>query len=202
LNSGSSLSSAVLANIDPFNFGGRMSQIADNFLEYRFKYLRFKYVPRYTQSGVAPTPGGATASPSYANRSFVWGVVDDPALLGSLSYTTFIEYGGIACNTTRGSTLSIRGGNLSRWRFTSTTTSSPTAIDLRMVAPCQLRLYFDDTSTTASAIYGTIQYDAVVEFRGAANNAAVIGLAEDSQPSVLSSSPVLPLKEESKQDHS
>jgi len=176
-NSGSSLSSANLVNIDPFNFGARLSLIADQFLEYRFQRIRFTFVPRYTASGVAPTPAGATSTPSYANRNFVWGFVDDPALLGSLSYQVFMEYGGTPANTTKRSSISLRGGTLSKWRFTSTTTASPTAIDLRMVAPAQMRFYFDDTSTTAAATYGYIIYDADVEFRGAANNATIIGVS-------------------------
>jgi len=177
-NSGSSLSSTSLVNIDPFNFGARCSLIADQFLEYRFKSVTFKYIPRYTASGVAPTPGGATSTPSYANRNFVWGFVEDPALAGALSYQIFMEYGGTPGNTTKKSSIRLRGGTLSKWRFTSTTASSPTAIDLRMVAPAQMRFYFDDTSTTAAATYGYIVYDAVIEFRGAANNAAIIGVTE------------------------
>jgi len=182
-NSGSSLTNANIVNIDPFNFGSRMSLVADQFLQYRFKSIKFTYNPRYSSSGVAPNPAGATTTPSYGERSFVWGVVDDPALLGSLSFQVFLEYGGQLATTTRKNSMTIRGGTLKQWRYTSTTTSSPTAIDLRMVAPMQLRFYFDDTSSTAAATYGYITYEAVVQFRGAANNASIIGVSSPAENS-------------------
>ncbi len=187
LNSNGSYTAVNSINIDPFNLGARLAMVADNFLEYRFKWIRFKYMPWGSASGVQSTQTGSTASPTYATRPFCWGVIDDVAI-GTLSYGGLIEYGGVVGTTTRPCSLFLRGGSLNRWRFTSTTSASPTNIDLRMVAPFQLRWYFGDGSSTAVSTYGTIMYECVIQFRGAANNAAVIGLSQQGAVPVTTSS--------------
>lgn len=180
-NSGASLTNANSVPIDPFTLGGRCSALAADFLMYRIKWIRFVYNPYGSASGVAVTPAGLTTTPSYAERAFAWGCVDDSGISGSLSYQLLVEYGARVCRTSQLQSFTLRGGTLSQWRYTSTTSASPTAIDLRMIAPVKLWFYFADTSTTLSTSYGAITYDAVFEFRGAADNLQPIGLDEVKQ---------------------
>jgi hypothetical protein len=197
-NSLSSTTSVSRVSMDPFQFGGRFAQAAALFLEYRIMGLRFRYRPLTTVDGMLSTTGGSTASPNYAFRSFSWGVLDDPQL-NPASYSGSLEVGGKVAQTSNPSVIKVAGGSLSRWRFTSTTTSTPSTIDLRMVSPIQLFFYFQDSSAGIQT-YGDIIYEAIVEFRGICN-ANPIGLTR-GQPLLSSSLPPSPEKQDSEESKS
>jgi hypothetical protein len=163
-------------NLDPFTLSGRLELFAALFLEYRFKFLKVRYIPSgESDSGVVENDGAATTTPGYNSRAFCWGFVQDPAISTS-GYGALVEFGGTINNVSRKSSLILRGGNINRWRYVSTTTSSPSTIDLRMVAPVQLRWYFKNNST-AAATYGDIIVDCVVQFRSPSTNATPIGIS-------------------------
>lgn len=165
-------------NLDPFNLGARIFAIAGEFLMYRCKRLRIKFIPWTSSSGVVSTPAGATSTPSYLSRPFVWGFVQDPAI-STLTYATLRSFGGVFGQSDRPSTLLLKGAALNRWLYVSTTVSSaspPSAIDLRMVDLGQLRWYFGDSSSTNTATHGVIEIDGLFEFRYPANNSSPIGV--------------------------
>jgi len=157
--------------------GARFYTVAAQFQEYLIESIRFKYCPANSSSGADETVAGATTTPGYSLRTFAWGVITDPAVTSS--FLNGVEAGLKIARTTSPSTLYVNTPHLHKWRFTSTTTtgaSPPSSIDYRMIAPLKLLFYFSDTSTTTTARYGFIQYDAVVAFRGPLNNVVPIGL--------------------------
>jgi len=174
-SSGASLTAANSVPLDPFTLGGRAATLSADFMQYRILELKLSYQPYVSYSGMISTTIGATTTPSSAERGFAWGVLDDPGISGTLGFNSLIEYGAQVNRTCQRATISLRGGTLSDWRFISTTTSSPTAIDLRMVAPVKLWMAFVDTSSTSTSTYGAIIYDAIFQFRGPAQNLLPIG---------------------------
>jgi hypothetical protein len=176
-NSQVSLAGNTTVPLDPFAFGGRFYLMASDFQQYMITKIRFRYQPMVSGSGVVATVAGATTTPSYAERGFAWGCLMDPAI-GSLNFLTGIEAGLKVARTSAPSTLVYSGGTLRQWRYCSSTITLPstTPIDLRLVSPLTLRLYFADTSTTAIQRYGFIMCDMVVAFRGCVANVVPIGI--------------------------
>jgi len=175
-NSGLTLTASNTVNIDPFNLGARISNVAADFQEYMIQKIRFKFCPANASSGADETVAGATTTPGYSMRTFAWGVLTDPGL--GTSFLNGVEAGFKIGRTTSPSTIMVNTPHLHQWRFISTVAAGaapPTTIDYRMVAPVKLGFYFSDTSTTTTARYGFIQYDAIVKFRAPANNAVPIG---------------------------
>jgi len=160
-----SLSSAGAAILDPFGIGGRLYQMASLFLHWRVRRMRLRYIPVCTQSGVIENAAGTVAGGTavVADRGFAWCVSNDPAF-GTPSFANLVGFGGAVGNTSRGSVVVAPRDN--RWYFTSTTVSTPGAIDTRMATPYELYFQFDSTSSTANVQYGYIVIDATVEFRG------------------------------------
>lgn len=173
VTSNGSYSAANSVNIDPYNVGGRMAEVSAVFTKYRIKRLRIRYLPDTTMSGVTDLVAGPSGSPNYVSRTFAWGFNRDPAL-STLNYTQLIQMGGSVGNTAKPQTLTFVN-NDPAWFFTSTTASSPTTIDLRLVAPLQLRFAYFNTSTTATASYGHLVFDMVVQFQGPIANSGPLG---------------------------
>lgn len=191
-----SLTAASGFPIDPWYIGGRFLYISSVFLEYRIVSLRVRYIPSQTSSsGVEEIVTGGTTTPSYAVRGFAWQYFDDPALVLT-TYTAILSSGGVSSNTTRPCSLGpFKGGGLARWRYTSTTISSPTTIDLRMAAPGQLRFAFFNASTTAAESFGDVEISFVAHFRGPVSYSPPIGRLLKSQ-----SSPQLQVEVKKKED--
>jgi hypothetical protein len=184
LTSANSLGSFTASNtapINPFNLGARVATLAADFVMYRFESIRIKYVPFVTESGVVSTPAPATTNPSYAERAFAMGVVQDTPFV-SLSFQSLVEFGADVFTTCRPATVcSLTAGPLTRWMFTSATASSPSNVDLRWTAPLRLLGYFADTSTTSAARYGCLIVEGILQFRGPVNNVAPVGLSTDEE---------------------
>jgi hypothetical protein len=189
-----SLTSANTAEMNPFSLGARLYNLSGLFLEYKCTRMKLKYIPWTSSSGVVSTPTGATATPSYLSRPFVWGFVQDPAI-STLTYATLRSFGGVFGQTDRPSTLVLKGSALNRWLYVSTTAtnaSPPSAIDYRMSVLGQLRWYFGDSSSVSGATHGVIEIDATYQFRYPAALSLAIGA---SLPPTLSTDKAGPSSE-------
>lgn len=164
--------------VDPFNLGGIVYQMAALYSRYRLKNCRITYIPFTTQSGVISNVSGATASPNYGDRAFAVHYTEDPAFLSS-NFISMIAAGGKVGNTSRRLTMGMSGNLASSWKYSSTTSASPTAIDLRDAATGRVEIAFSDTSTTATARYGIFVLSGVAEFEGLIDRAVTIGLSVD-----------------------
>lgn len=134
---------------------------------------RLTYVPDGTVTGLPEIVSGATAAPTFAARPFAIGIFDDPAL-STITYNAILDAGGKYGNTSRGKTLTI---GPSDWLWTSTTSASPTTIDLRMTAFGKLYFAYFNASTTATVSFGHLIVQLDVEFKGVVYNAAALGSA-------------------------
>jgi len=176
-----SASSSTLLNgfaLDPFQIGGVPYRMASTFLQWRLKWVKLDYIPQTTLSGVTNTIVGPTSAPTYANRNFAWALMGDPEALYTTYTSILVSNSGVASNTAKRSSLFAKGGTLSSWRYTTTTTGpSPTSIDLRMVAPMTVRFAFVEASTTAAFTYGTVIISGLAEFRYEQDFTAPIGLS-------------------------
>jgi len=159
-----SLTGAISCELDPYTIGGRLYAIAFNFLQYRVRGGRLRYVPMMTSSGVSTLVAGPSTTPSYAVRDFVVKVYRDPRTAAtSYSNGDLLMSGARACRTTQPFQISIPR---SSWLWTSTSASSSiSSIDYRQAAFGALVAQFRDTSTTASVLYGDLIFDLDVEFR-------------------------------------
>jgi len=169
--SNASLSASASTSLDPYLIGGRLNSLASQFEQYRIVRGRLIYVPDGTGTGILEIVGGSTATPGYAARPFAIGIFKDPAL-STLTYTNIIDGGGKWGNTSRGKTLTI---GPSKWLWTSTTTASPSTIDLRETAFGKLYFSFFNTSTTAVTSFGHLILQIDVEFKGVIFSAVPIG---------------------------
>lgn len=173
---GVSLTSANTAEFDPYNCGARCKLIASQFAMYRLRKLQARYTPLVGSDGLVETVAGPTTTPSYANRSFAFGAYSDPAV-NVTSYASIVESGGVSKSVCRPFTFNIRQFNRS-WLFCSTTAAAavpPTSIDFRLVAPVEFSAAFSSTSTTATATYGFITLEYLLDFKYPLNNATPIG---------------------------
>ncbi len=166
--------------VDPFNLGGIVYQMAALYSRYRLKNCRITYIPFTTQSGVVSNVSGATASPNYGDRAFAVHYTEDPAFSSS-NFISMLAAGGKVCNTSRRFTLGMSGNLASSWKYSSTTSASPTTIDLRDSSTGRVEIAFSDTSTTATARYGIFILSGVAEFEGLIDRAVVIGNSEEKE---------------------
>jgi hypothetical protein len=167
------LAAANSVSLDPFTIGGRLLLLGNNFLQYRIVRGRLTYVPDGSSNGIVEIVSGATAAPTYAARPFAIGILKDPAL-STVQYNAILDAGGKYGNTSKGKVLTI---GPSGWLWTSTTSASPTTIDLRMSAFGKLYFAFFNASTTATVSFGHIIVQLDVEFKGVVYNAAALGTA-------------------------
>lgn len=174
--SGASLTANNGFSVDPFNIGGNVYQLASLYAMYRIRRLTLTYVPFDTASGVGSIVTGGASSPTYLNRAFAMHFVLDPAFTNS-SYTSILASSGLPGNTTRRYVYNVRGGNLKMWRYTSTTSASPTGIDLRYSAVGRIEMAFQDTSTTATANYGMVMLSGIADYEGVIDRSVPIGLS-------------------------
>jgi len=175
LNSGASLTAVSQVNLDPFNIGGRFNVFASQFTKYRIRRMVVRYVPSLTtSSGVEETVTGGSSAPVYGSRGFCWTLALDPFLSLPTS-GAILEYGGRACNTARFSSLAVTIRDPT-WYYTSTTSASPTSIDLRMSCPLQLISRFVSTSTTSTMTFGHVILNFIAEFQGPIATQTTIGL--------------------------
>lgn len=188
--SAASLTAANGFNLDPYNLGGLPYRMGTNFIQYRLKWVKIGYKPYMSASGVVNTVSGATSTPSYGVRNFALGFSADPFIVLA-SYGSIIIGGGIEGNTSRPCQISMRGGTLNTWRYTSTTTASPSNIDLRMVAPVRVNVAFSNTSTTATLTYGGFLITGVMELRYPLDNAVPVGLSAS-----IENTPLLSVEEQ------
>jgi len=161
--------------LDPFIIGGRLHTMASLFTQYRMLRCSFQFVPRSTASGVMSNVAGTTTTPSYGSRTISVGTSPDAAYAPS-TYLQILDMGGKSKNTSRGFSLNITRMIDKRWKFTSATNASPTVIDLRSCAFTLFACAFSDTSTTASATYGSWICRWYADFRGPIASAPAIGL--------------------------
>jgi hypothetical protein len=173
VESSSSLSSAASIALDPYTIGGRFQLLANNFLQYRLVRGRITYVPDCTSTGLIETVSGFSTTPSYAARPFAIGVFKDSAL-STINYNSILDAGGKWGSTAVGKVLTLPRSD---WLWTSTTTASPTTIDLRTVAFGKLYFAYFNASTTATASFGHLIIQLDVEYKGVVNNAPVLGAA-------------------------
>jgi len=157
-----------------------MAGLLSNYLQYRVVRGSLRYVPDGTSSGVMETVAGGTAAPTYADRTFAMGIFLDPAL-STISFENIWASGGTVGNTSRQHTLQLPP---SGWLWTSTTTASPTTIDLRMTAFGKLYFAYGVASTTASASYGQLLLTIEFEGRGSVDGATPLG-STLANPSIL-----------------
>jgi len=175
VTSSTSSSNVNSVAIDPYTIGGRTLVIAQLYTKYRIRRVVIRYIPDTSFSGVVESISGPTTTPSYGSRVFAWGINRDPAL-STLSYSQLVQMGGAVGNTNRSSRL-VFINNDNSWFFTSTTAASPTTIDLRMVAPLQLRFAYGTASTTAIGSYGQLVFDIDIQCSGDIPPSAPLGLS-------------------------
>lgn len=187
VDSGASVTAANSVTLDPFTMGGRFAAFATQFQEYRIARGVLTYIPDTSSNGLVDIVAGATTTPSYENRTFSIGLFRDVAL-GTITYSAILEAGGALGSTSRQKRIRVTP---TKWLWTSTTSASPTTIDLRMVAFGRIYFSFFNPSTTATASYGHIMFDLFVEFRGAIQSAAPVGI-----PNSSTSPPSTPLIED------
>lgn len=201
--SSASAASITAANgfpLDPFNVGGHLYHMASLFSEWRLRWVRIDYIPYSTPSGVMSTVSGTTSSPSYGSRNFAMGIMDDPDFT-PVTYNGIVISGkSVESNTAQRVSLSHSSGALRTWRFTSTTGSSPTTIDLRMTAPADVRFAYQQTSTTNVVTYGNIIVTGLVDFRGVIDNFAPVGIF--SRPSFIALKPSVDEQKQNKNSKS
>jgi hypothetical protein len=176
-NSQASVTASNSVNLDPFTIGGRFYLTASDFLEYRIMKLRARYFPSVSDSGVVSDPDGPETTETYAQRSFCWGIVEDPNATG-LAFLTGVEAGLKLGRTNKPSTITMADRQLRTWRYNSTVStyaSPPSGIDFRLVSPGCLKFFFSSTSTTAAQRYGFIILDTVVQFRSPVANLVPVG---------------------------
>lgn len=166
--SGATLSNATSVILDPFAIGGRFNVIAQNFLQYRIKKAVLRFRPENTASGVQPNTGSGLTSPVYSNRVFVYGVSKDPDFVPN-SFDNATDFGGHVTNVTRLSSVPVPPTG---WRYVDTP-ASPTAADVRQCGFGALFFWFNGPTTAATPIYGYIEFDGIVQFRGAKDNTQV-----------------------------
>jgi hypothetical protein len=169
--------------------GGRFQNLAQYFQQYRIrKGAYFEYIPYNALNTQQEVVSGPTSTPSYAMRNMVWLFVDDPSL-SLANFTTLVDSGGIEFNTNERKRLSIPA---SAWKWVSTTSASPTSIDLRMCTFGALLARFRQTSTTAASTYGEINFVGVVEWRYPITPTGTIGVSPDEkEPSPSHLTPLL-----------
>jgi hypothetical protein len=145
--------------------------LGNNFQQYRIVRGRLTYVPDGSSNGLVEIVSGPTAAPTYAARPFAFGIFKDPAL-STIQYNAILDAGGKFGNTSKGKVLTI---GPSDWLWTSTTSASPTTIDLRETAFGKLYFAYFNASTTATASFGHIILQLDVEFKGVVFNAGALG---------------------------
>ncbi len=165
-----SLTATTSVTIDPFLIGGRVSKIAGEFAQWRPRFFKITYYPQLGVGGAGDT-AGASGTVSYYNRNFCIGFSSDPDIVPA-NFIGAVELGGQPRTTDR--IFSVTAPRKRQWYFCSTTSSSPTTIDLRMVSPYQFYGFFSANSTANAFTYGTLVVDCVLEFRGT-SNATVLG---------------------------
>jgi len=140
--------------------------------------MTIRYVPSFTtSSGLEEVVSGSTTAPTYGARAFCWAIACDPNI--TLPTTgAMLEYGGRAGNTSRSSSLRVVVRD-PRWMYTSTTTASPTNIDMRFAAPLELFFRWVSTSTTNTQNYGHLILNFTAEFMGPIATQTTIGVAGD-----------------------
>lgn len=180
--SSATLSAANSAPLDPFTIGGRLLALGSNFQQYRVVRGKLTFVPDGTSTGLIEIVSGPTAAPTYAARPFAIGIFKDPAL-STLTYTNIIDGGGKWGSTSKGKQLTI---GPSPWLWTSTTTASPTSIDLRETAFGKLYFAYFNASTTASPSFGHLILQLDLEFKGVIFNAVPIGFTQSPPEDVTS----------------
>lgn len=171
-----SLTSAGSTILDPFTIGGRFYTVAQLFTQYKINRCVFRYKPYSTVSGVQFNPQTTSTTPTYTSRAMAVCVVSDPATLMT-GLNDIISAGGIVCNSSKPWNLSVQGGGLGKWLYTSTTSASPTSIDARMVAFGFMRGSFEvSSSTNSNIVLGPVLVDMDVSLRGMISATAPIGL--------------------------
>lgn len=183
-----SLTAVKSVTVDPFLLGGRVGQIADQFTQWRPRYVKVTYYPEVAVGGAEDTVNG-NGTVNYANRSFCIGFTSDVSLAPA-NFIGAIELGGQPRSTDR--ICSVTAPRKRQWYFCTTTSSTPSLVDLRMSCPFLFYGFFAASSTTNSLTYGTLVFDMELEFRGT-SNATVIGVhrriseekKEDDTPPVV-----------------
>ncbi len=161
--------------LDPFNLGGRLATVAELYNEYNVLGGYAEFMPHGSTSGVVGSGvATGTTTPTYAPRSFALGINADPAFT-STTFIGVLQAGGKDCNTTRRARIPFPAACCNKWRWVTTTASSPGSIDYRMTAFGVIMGRFFDNSTTTTLTYGSIVLRMRVAFRGPAQIAAQIG---------------------------
>jgi hypothetical protein len=177
VGSNTSLSNGSLCQVNPYNMGGRFNNMAEMFLKWRILKITVDYLPTLTtSSGVVEVVTGSTTTPAYADRGFAMGLYEDPAVSAATYYQIIVE-GGVACNTSKRARLTYSNPKNAPWLYTSTTSASPSNIDLRTSAPLEFRFNYYQASTTAAQSYGDLVFNITAQFRGPVNPAASVGSA-------------------------
>jgi len=158
-----SISSANNIYLDPYTVGGRFYEVAGLFGQYQIQRFSVEYTPFLSDSGVVATPGGSNTTPSYAHRTFAIVVLADPAF-SLTTYAGIMSVGGKSFQTNRKGTYNFMSIPKD-WKYTSTSTSSPTIIDERQASFGLLCFSFEDSSTASSFTYGSLALRWDAKFR-------------------------------------
>ncbi len=184
--------------LDPFQIGGRLYQFASLFDQYRLNSVRIRYEPFIGPTGSIQTPTGAQNSGGLFERCCTMSYFADPNSAPS-DFKGDIGAGGVMFRTCERKTLVEKSLQGSPWLYTSTTGSSPTAIDLRQSSFGALSFHYSDTSSTNSVTYGCIVVHWDVTFRSPLPYSNPLGFARVERPPISSQSTQPPQPEESKQ---
>jgi hypothetical protein len=159
--SGVSMTTGITIYCDPKSMGGRFSNIAAYFQQYRVVNAQFQFLPFNSITGQQEIVSGPTSTPSYAMRDVAWWFSKDPGLQMT-SYAQIMDSGGKYFKTNGSSVLRIPN---SRWLYTGASAASPTIIDQRDSSFGILNAAFRSASTSATSTYGEIRFSGTILFR-------------------------------------
>jgi len=148
--------------LDPFAIGGRTTVMASLFQKYRIRGGTFEYKPDL----LSGTSTINLVNPPAACFGWHPDLVQVPQ-----DYSDAIRFGAKPITFTKAERVLI---GKSPWLYTSTTTASPTLIDLRMCCFGGFYLFADGTATGSLSVeLGTIIASLDIEFMGAQDGASL-----------------------------
>jgi hypothetical protein len=158
--------------LDCFSIGGRLANLATDFIQYRIKSGSFRFRSANSASGVTNTTGAATSSPTYSQVQFCYGVSRDPTLAPT-NFNEAVDYGGILTMSSKMSSCPIPPTG---WKFINQP-NAPSLSDIRQCSFGRLYAWPSVSFTAATSVLGYIEFNAVVQFKGS-NNSDLTGFAD------------------------
>jgi hypothetical protein len=152
--------------LDPFAVGGRFAVMASMFQKYKILGGTLTYVPRMLSGAIALAYSVGAAQSSQDVVGFAMGWHPDPVQLPT-DFADAVRFGGKICNLSK--TASVKVG-ASPWLFTSTTSASPTNVDLRQCSFGGIYCFLDNTMIIPGGAFivpGNFSLSLRVAFKGA-----------------------------------